>query len=288
MEMEQQNMNILERIHASYYQLTATERKVADYVLAHSGQVQFMSITQLADECGTADASISRFCRSLKLKGFNAFKLELAQHSATVQASEFGSSRTTDTATLEGRCQEVGRLAQEAISQTVELANPETIRKTVDLFRQAGRVLCMGSGGSMLMAQECAHLFSTVSGKFQALGDTHIQASSVAIMDPADVIVLFSYSGATTGGIQVLELARQRGIHTVLVTRFPKSPAASLAEVVLRCGSNESPVQIGSVSAKLAQLVVMDLLYQEYCHRNPEECDRNRKAIADALTGMHV
>jgi hypothetical protein len=32
----------------------------------------------------------------------------------------------------------------------------------------------------------------------------------------------------------------------------------------------------------------MDLLYQEYCHRNPEECDRNRKAIADALTGMHV
>ena len=65
--MEEQNMNILERIHASYYQLTATERKVADYVLAHIGQVQFMSITQLADECGTADASISRFCRALKL-----------------------------------------------------------------------------------------------------------------------------------------------------------------------------------------------------------------------------
>ena len=72
--MEEQNLDILERIHASYYQLTAAERKVADYVLAQHPQVQFMSITQLADECGTADASISRFCRSLKLKGFNAFK----------------------------------------------------------------------------------------------------------------------------------------------------------------------------------------------------------------------
>lgn len=286
--METQNMNILERIHASYYQLTATERKVADYVLAHSSQVQFMSITQLADECGTADATISRFCKTLKLKGFNAFKLELAQHSAASQVSAAGSSRASDTATLEGRCREAGRLAQEAISQTVELMQPEDIRKTVSLFENANRVLCMGSGGSMLMAQECAHLFSTVSTKFQAVGDSHTQASAAAIMDPSDVIVLFSYSGATTGGLQVLELAKQRGIHTVLVTRFPKSPAASLAEVVLRCGSNESPVQIGSVCAKLAQLVVMDMLYQEYYHRNRAECDRNRKAIADSLSGMHV
>ena len=286
--METQNMNILERIHASYYQLTATERKVADYILAHSSQVQFMSITQLADECGTADATISRFCKTLKLKGFNAFKLELAQHSAASQVSAAGSSRASDTATLEGRCREAGRLAQEAISQTIELVEPEMVQTAVEFFEQAGRVLCFGSGGSLLMAQEFSHLFSTVSTKFQAVRDSHTQASAVAIMDPSDVIVLFSYSGATTGGLQVLELAKQRGIHTVLVTRFPKSPAASLAEVVLRCGSNESPVQIGSVCAKLAQLLVMDMLYQEYYHRNQAECDRNRKAIADSLSGMHV
>ena len=286
--MEEQNMGILERIHASYYQLTATERKVADYVLAHSSQVQFMSITQLADECGTADASISRFCRSLKLKGFNAFKLELAQHAATVQISEFGDGRATDTNTPEGRIQETGRLAQEAVSQTIELIRPDVLQKTVDLFEQAGQVLCMGCGGSMLMAQEFAHLFSTVTGKFRAVADTHLQMSAVAIMDPKDVLVFFSYSGATTGGLQILELAKQRGIHTVLVTRFPKSPAASLAETVLRCGSNESPVQIGSVCAKVAQLVVMDLLYQEYYYRNQEQCDRNRQNIADSLAGMHI
>ena len=81
--MDEQNLNILERIHASYYQLTATERKVADYVLAQHAQVQFMSITQLADECGTADATVSRFCKRLNLKGFNAFKIELAKQSVS-------------------------------------------------------------------------------------------------------------------------------------------------------------------------------------------------------------
>ena len=146
----------------------------------------------------------------------------------------------------------------------------------------------MGSGGSMIMAQECAHLFSTVTSKFQAIGDSHLQASAAAIMDPNDVIVLFSYSGATIGGMQILELAKQRGIHTVLITRYPKSPAANLAEVVLRCGSNESPVQIGSVCAKIAQLVIMDMLYQEYRHRNKAQCDENLKCIADSLSGMHI
>ena len=77
--MDEQNMNILDRIHASYYQLAAAERRVADYVLSQYRQVQFMSITQLAEECGAADATVSRFCRSLKLKGFNACKLELAK-----------------------------------------------------------------------------------------------------------------------------------------------------------------------------------------------------------------
>ena len=80
--MDEQNLNILERIHAFYYQLTASERKVADFVLANHDRVQYMSITQLAEECGTADATISRFCRNLNLKGFNAFKLELALYSA--------------------------------------------------------------------------------------------------------------------------------------------------------------------------------------------------------------
>jgi DNA-binding MurR/RpiR family transcriptional regulator len=80
-------MNILDRIHAAYYQLTAAERKVADYVLQQYEQVQFMSITQLAEECGIAEATVSRFCRSLKLKGFNAFKIELAKYSAGIQSA---------------------------------------------------------------------------------------------------------------------------------------------------------------------------------------------------------
>ena len=282
--MDEQNMDILERIHASYYQLTATERRVADYVLAQHAQVQFMSITQLADECGTAEATISRFCRSLKLKGFNAFKIELARHSApgTAQAK----AHPIDTPA--GRCQEVGRQAVDAVNQTIELVQPQQVSLAVELIEQAPRVMCIGSGGSMILATECAHMFSTVTGKFYSVSDSHMQMSAVATLEKDSIILLFSYSGATTNGLQVLEVAKQRGIKTILVTRFPKSPAAKLADVVLRCGSNEGPFQFGSVAAKVAQLVVVDVLFQEYFSRNRDICEENVQSIASALSNMHI
>lgn len=285
--MNDQYINILERIHASYYQLSAAERKVADYVLSQHSQVQFMSITQLADECTVAEATVSRFCRSLGLKGFNAFKLEMARHVATANAG-LVPPRRIESGSLEGRCMEAARLSQEAIQQTLELVKPDMIEKAVSLFEQANKVICVGSGGSMLLAQECAHLFSTVTNKFHAICDSHMQMSAVATMSTKDVVVLYSYSGATHNGIAVLELAKVRGIPTILVTRFPKSPAAQLADVVLHCGSNETPFQFGSVSAKVAQLVLQDILYQEYMHRNRESCEENLQQIAAALSEKHV
>ena len=283
--MDEQNMDILERIHASYYQLTATERRVADYVLAQPEQVKFMSITQLADECGTADATISRFCRSLKLKGFNAFKIELARHSAPGIAQR---EQAHPTDTLLGRCREMGRLSTEAIAQTIDLVEEQQVERAVSLIEQAPHVMCIGSGGSMIIASDCAHQFSTVTPKVYAVSDSHMQMSACATMGLDDIIILFSYSGATTGGLQILELAKSRGIKTILVTRFSKSPAAKLADVVLRCGSNEGPFQFGSVPAKVAQLTVIDILFQEYVRRNPKTSEENIQRIGSALSSMHV
>ena len=74
--------NIFETISSQYFQLTNSEKKVADYVLRHRIDVQYMSISELAEECTVADATISRFCRRLGYKGYNAFKLAVANSTA--------------------------------------------------------------------------------------------------------------------------------------------------------------------------------------------------------------
>ena len=40
--MDKQQKNILELIHTSYFQFTAAEQRIADFVLAQYEQVQFM------------------------------------------------------------------------------------------------------------------------------------------------------------------------------------------------------------------------------------------------------
>ena len=282
--MSENEMNILERIQYAYHSLTAAERKVADCILNLGTAVQFMSITQLAEECGVADATISRFCRTLELSGFNAFKIALAKLSVARPTAQ--NDLTDDTP--EGRRAEVCRLALEAVQQTGELIEPSKLDQAISLFEKAPRVLCFGSGGSMVMASACAQLFSTVCNNFTAVSDSHSQLSATATMDKDDVLVLFSYSGSTTIGLHILELAKNRGVHTILVTRYVKSPAANLADIVLCCGANEGPFQLGSVPAKIAQLVVIDMLYQEYRYRNQHSCEDHIQSIASSLSGIHM
>ena len=57
------------RINAAYYKLTASEKKVADFLMGHLAEAQFLSISDLAESCGVAEATISRFCRRLGYGG---------------------------------------------------------------------------------------------------------------------------------------------------------------------------------------------------------------------------
>ena len=48
-----------------------------------------------------------------------------------------------------------------------------------------------------------------------------------------------------------LKIVWERKAKTILITRFPKSPGATYADVVLQCGSREGPLQVGSVAARV-------------------------------------
>ena len=286
--------NIFANINNGYYHFTAAEKKVSEYVLEHKTDVQYMSISELADECGVAEATISRFCRRLKLKGYNAVKLAVAkavaeERSGVAIAREDMLEEPVDP---EDSVLELGRKLCKAhvaaINQSLALVQPERIKQAVDLMFDAERIYFMGQGGSMLMSMVAAHQFSTVSPRFFAIQDSHVQASTVALLSPKDVVLFFSYSGSTKELMEIMGLAKNCGAKVILVTRFSKSPGAALADVVLQCGSNEGPLQLGSMPAKMAQLFVVDLLFHEFTRRDPEAAQCNRERIAEALTERHL
>ena len=118
---------VSERISDEYYQLTAAERKVADYVVIHQRDTQFMSISDLADACGVAEATVSRFCRRLKYKGYNAFKLAVANTAAQRPGNLVLSGEIDPEDNVPDLCQKLYGSAVDALSQTVSLIRPEDI-----------------------------------------------------------------------------------------------------------------------------------------------------------------
>nr|WP_326210193.1 MurR/RpiR family transcriptional regulator [uncultured Oscillibacter sp.] len=268
-----------------YERFTRSERKIADYVLEHQEETQYISITDLSAHCGVAVSTVSLFCRKLKLAGFNDFKLELARAALPARAAlrEPGGGITAeDSATsLMGK---VLASAQDALNNAYHMLSEREVARAADLLCQAGQVVCLGQGNHSVVALAAWAQFSTTSPKFKTIQDSHMQTVVLSTLSPGDAVLYFSYSGATHELLEAVEVIRARGAKLVLVTRYPNSPASAYADAVLLCGPNEQPFQFGSTSALVAQLYVVEVLLSESIRRNPEEAERNRQSVGKALT----
>ncbi|MDE6454557.1 MAG: MurR/RpiR family transcriptional regulator [Dysosmobacter sp.] len=268
-----------------YGRFTRAERKIADFVLEHQEETQYISITDLSGQCGVAVSTVSLFCRKLKLAGFNDFKLELARAALPARAafSEPGSEITAEdsAASVMGK---VLSAAQDTLNNAYHMLSEREVTQAADLLRRAGQVVCLGQGNHAAVALAAWAQFSTTSPKFKTIQDSHMQTVVLSTLSEGDAVLYFSYSGATHELLEAVEVIRARGARLILVTRYPNSPASACADAVLLCGPNEQPFQFGSTSALMAQLYVVEVLLSEFVRRSPEEAERNRQSVGKALT----
>lgn len=284
-----ENANVLGRISAAYYRLTAAEKKVADYLTGHLLQAQLMSISELAEACGVAEATITRFCRRLEYQGYTAFKLAIAKSAARAPAAfREAAGEITPEDTLPQMGQKLLHANTLAMAQTLEQLEPGALRRAAGLLAGAGNVYCMGQGGSMILAMEAAHLFSTCWPHYHAVQGSHMQAITASLLGEEDVVLFFSYSGSTRDILDLMQVVRGRGCRVILITRFPKSPGAVMADVVLQCVCDEGPLQLGTVPARISQLFLVDLLFNEVCRQDLESAMLNRERTASALAVKHI
>ncbi len=287
--MSAEYKNVFEIISREYYSFTVSEKKLADFMLSTQDTLPYLSISQLAEGAGVAEATVSRFCRRLGFANYAAFKLTAANTSLRFKpANNPLSGQIEKTDSVSDICRKLYTAEVEAIGQTMDVLDETAIIRAADLLEKAPRVLCMGQGGSMLIAQEAAHLFSTVDNHFIPVVDSHLQAMAAAMMDPDDVILFFSYSGSTRAMMETLTLAKKQQGKVILITRFPNSPGGDISDIVLQCGANENPLQSGSIAARIAQMYLLDVLFSEYSRRNLIRTRYNRGRIADALVDKHL
>lgn len=178
-------------------------------------------------------------------------------------------------------------LGYKTAERLYELERIEGREEAVDLMRAARQVFCLGQGGSMLLANDICARFSSLSNKFRTAGDSHLQILAASLMGPEDVVLFISYSGATRDMLETLRTAKASGAKIILLTHYEDSPGAAMADVVLRCGAQESPLDSGSIPIKVAVLYVGEVLLLRYMLDDPEHTneaqDRTSEAVAIKL-----
>lgn len=278
-------VNVIPIINTNYTAFTKSEKLVADTVLKDPKLVLYTSITDLAEYCGVGETTVLRFCRKLGFKGYQSFKMTLAQ---SIQPEDDMTEQLSDEITKEDSlmdvCKKILSTDIAAINETFDLLNYDALSKAIDYLVKAKRIVFFGAGSSAITAQEAKSKFMRIIPYVDFTYDSHTQSMAASLMNEEEVAIAFSYSGSTKDTIDVLKTAKNAGAKTICITRFAKSPITQYSDVVLLSGAKEGPFQGGALSTKMAQLYLVDILYAEYFRRNSEKSRINKEKTAEAIS----
>ena len=173
---------LTQRISEALDDMRKSERKVAEYVLSHPGDIIHMRIVDLAAKSEVSEPTVVRFCRAVDCDGFQEFKLQLAQQLAS--SPSFGQIAVTETDAVEEFTQKVFDSTVDTLLQVRDRLNPEILDQAVSALCAANRVEFYGFGASGAVAADAQHKFFRLQLATAAHSDHHIQNMSAMSMQP--------------------------------------------------------------------------------------------------------
>lgn len=242
------------RAHRAH--LTRSEQKIAEFLLAETDEAIRLSITEFADRVDVGEATITRFCQRLGLRGFQDLKLIAAQE---IVPGALNSVELPGEDHLSSLAHRITQRSMVLIADTARLLAPSLFERTVLLLANAARIDCYGTGLSGLTALEAQLGFMRIGKTCSAHTDADAQLMSASLLTGDDVAIAFSHSGSAREVAYALARARDRGATTVAVTSQPSSPVAQAADLLISVAPGETPYA-SSVNSKIAHLFIVDLL----------------------------
>ena len=115
------NLTVMDRISVQYDQLFDAEKKIARYILNNHKKVVDMTVSELAKASDVSEASVSRFCKKVGLKGFHQLKIGLAKE--MVETYGEGVSNDISRNDIAQSLQNILANKIEELKQTVRLLN---------------------------------------------------------------------------------------------------------------------------------------------------------------------
>ncbi len=249
-----------------YDDMGKSEKKVADWLLSHPGEVLPYSITELASLSNSSEATIVRFSKRLGYSGYQELKLFLAQEKENRVISPNISSSDSCFEILEKVCND----AYLSLERTKRLLVADSMTAAANVIASARKCVLIGLGSSASVASDAANKLLRAGCNTYAYGDTHMQTIAISQLGEGDVVIGISQSGSSKDIVDGLRLAKSRGVTTISVTGTERSPIIRQSDIALITDTEEVRHSTLALNSHISRLMVLDALCYYIVYRNEE------------------
>lgn len=278
---------LVARVQSQYAGLPPSEQRVAAYVLQNAEQVINFSVTQLADAVGVAEATVTRFCRSMGLRGYQELKMRLARDTAHGMSGPAPTSGEVNDLQPAGGVAMLARklsaLATQSIEANLQVLDLGAVAAAAEAICNARRIRFFGMGESWPLCYTAQMRLMSLNKTVDAHMDGHIQAMSAALLGPGDVAFGISHMGATKDVVESLSLARANGATTICLTAQGRSPITNVSDIRLICVTQDLALEGWTLRSKASQVLTLEVLVTLVALQMKEEGWKSAERAAEAV-----
>ena len=216
--------------------LSASERRLAQVLLAFYPVAGLESLTRFAERAGVSPATVTRFITKLGLRGYPEFQDSLREE---LQA-RLSSPLTRFALTAPGEpsdsvLRDSYATFEHSLGASLGMVSEHDFDAVVDLLSLSrGRVLALGGRVSAFLARYLASQLHLLRGGVELIDPERSNpADHLVDLGRRDVLVVFDYRRYQSDTINSARVAAGQGSTVVLVTDPWLSPAAASAKFVL-------------------------------------------------------
>ncbi len=254
--MSNQANAVISKIISNQGNLTFIENEIAHFVMNKPDFFTKNTITAIAQEIGVSETSINRFCKKVGFKGFNDFKIAIAQdthyRNMNSKAQQRENISFADSLAFD---------YNDLIMNTSALIEEEDILKSVKMIVKAKNIYIFGVLSSWMAALELKQKLSLVGINAFAYNDSYNMKLSASLSTPDDLVIAITRSGSVREIIDALGLAHQNNAQIITITSYNSTSITQYANIKLIASDKLSVKNNAILSEHITFLFVIDLIF---------------------------
>ncbi|CEJ72457.1 RpiR family transcriptional regulator [[Clostridium] sordellii] len=277
-------MGIIENLESPNFKVTKSDKILIEYIKNNIDDVFYKPISQIAKESNIGEATITRFSKKMGFNGLQDFKVTLAQ-----EISSLSKNKNIINSNIENNEPVVDTAKKLLISNintlesTVDIINGQDIHKSSQLIINANRIYFVGIGYSGIIAQDSNYKFMRIGLNCVSFDSSHTMIMMASIMEKGDLLIAISHSGETDEIIKTVKLAKENEVDVISITKKKESSLKDISDIHLEYISEETLLETGSISSKLAQIFLIDLIYTQVVKEISSEAIDRKIKTTDAI-----